>query len=144
MYGWFLQSHTLLPLKLNMKWIFLTFIDLMKILKSFLLYNWLIQPFSLDCNPVSHTTYVVSVNFIHDWRDIQFIFDCKQLYNAILFTSRAVARNLQKSPKQYFLILLFVRDAKAGIWSNKPTHYLLDYGNFESFYWPKKIFFTPS
>ena len=60
------------------------------------------------CNPsvsiidlISHTTYVVCVNFIHNWRNQQFKF-FKKLFIAILF----------------ILEPLFT--------SNKPTHYLLD------------------
>ena len=49
---------------------------------------------------VSHTTYVVCVNFIHKWRDLQFKVDSERqrffekLFMAILFTLRVFARNL--------------------------------------------------
>ena len=41
---------------------------------------------------VSHTTYVVAVNFIHKWRD--------QLFMAILFTLRVFARNLLRGNRR--------------------------------------------
>ena len=79
---------------------------------------------------VSHTTYVVSVNFIHEWRDLQLKIDSERqiflekLFMAILFTLRVFARNLLrgKRRKKYVFIFRFI-DA----WS---THYLLDYGDF--------------
>ena len=33
---------------------------------------WSLQPFSQDYELASHTTYVVCINFIHKWRDLQF------------------------------------------------------------------------
>ena len=36
------------------------------------IYNWPLQPFSQNFGLVSHTTYVVCVNFIRDWREVQF------------------------------------------------------------------------
>ena len=40
--------------------------------------------------PVSHTTYIVCVNFIREWRDLQFKVDPERqkLFMAILFTLR--------------------------------------------------------
>ena len=35
-------------------------------------YNWSLQPFSQDFGIASHTTHVVCVNFIREWRDLQF------------------------------------------------------------------------
>ena len=29
-------------------------------------------------DPISHTTYVLCVNFLHDWRDLQFKVDSEQ------------------------------------------------------------------
>ena len=50
---------------------------------------------------VSHTTYVVCVNFIHKWRNLQFKvyferhdFFFEKLFMAILFTLSVFARNL--------------------------------------------------
>ena len=39
------------------------------------IHNWSLQPFSQDYELVSYTTYVVCVNFIHKWRDLQFKVD---------------------------------------------------------------------
>ena len=36
------------------------------------MHNCSLQPFSQDYDLVSHTTYVVCANFIHEWRDLQF------------------------------------------------------------------------
>ena len=50
---------------------------------------------------VSHTTYVVYVNFIQKWRDLQFKVDSERqifekLFMTVLFPLRAFARNLLK------------------------------------------------
>ena len=39
------------------------------------IHNWPLQPFSQDYGLASHTTYVVCVNFIREWRDLQSNFD---------------------------------------------------------------------
>ena len=39
---------------------------------------WLLQPFSQDYNLASHTTYVVCVNFINEWRYLQFKVDSER------------------------------------------------------------------
>ena len=57
---------------------------------------------------VSHTTYVVCVNFIHMWWDLQFkddsehqiIFFFEKLFMAILFTLRVFARNLLRGNRR--------------------------------------------
>ena len=41
-------------------------------------YNWSLQPFSQDFDLASRTTYVVCVNLIHEWRDLQFNVDSKR------------------------------------------------------------------
>ena len=84
----------------------------------------------------SQTTYVVCVNFIHKWRDLQFNVDSEQqifLRNfswQFLFTFRVFARNLLRwhSLKEYFFIFYF-DGLEPGFTSNKPTHYPLDYGD---------------
>ena len=72
---------------------------------------------------VSHTTYVVCVNFIHKWRDLQFKVDSERqilekLIMTILFTFRVFARNLLRGKRRRTLAFS----------SNKPTQYLLDHG----------------
>ena len=42
------------------------------------IYNWKLQPLSQDYGLDSHTTYVVCVNFIHKWRDLQFKVDSER------------------------------------------------------------------
>ena len=85
-------------------------------------------------NLVSHTTYVVCGNFIHKWRlkstpNDEFL---EKLFMTILFTLRVFARNLLRFPKKYFRISFWCLawDSNPGFSSNKPTHYLLDHGNF--------------
>ena len=74
---------------------------------------------------VFHTTYVVCVNFIHKWRDLQFKVDSKRqnfekLSMAIFIYSQKSAE--RKSPKKYFSYFVLM--------SMKPTHYLLDHGDY--------------
>ena len=86
---------------------------------------------------VSHTTYVVCVNFIHKWRDLQFKVDSERqifekLLMANLFTLRVFARNLLRC---------LAWDSNPGFSSNKPTHYLLDHCDFNTIAIPRKIIF---
>ena len=85
---------------------------------------------------VSHTTYVVCVNFRHKWRDLQFkvdselqIFFFEKLFMAILFTLRVFARNLLGGNRRRntFRILFWCLawGSNPGFSSNMPTHYLL-------------------
>ena len=88
---------------------------------------------------VSHTTYVVCVNFIHKWRDLQFKVDSERqifwetFYGNFLFTLRVFARNLLRGNRRRntFRILFWCLawDSNPGFSSNKPTHYLLDHGD---------------
>ena len=88
---------------------------------------------------VSHTTYVVCVNFIHKWRDLQFKVDSErqiywELFMAILFTLRVFARNLLRGNRRRNTFRISFFDDWPGIRtqafaSNKPTRYLLDYGD---------------
>ena len=36
------------------------------------IYNWLVQPFRQNNGLATHTTYVVYVNLIYEWRGLQF------------------------------------------------------------------------
>ena len=52
---------------------------------------------------VSHTTYVVFVNFIHKWRfkvDSELQIFSEKLFIAILFTFRVFARNLERGNRR--------------------------------------------
>ena len=39
---------------------------------------WPLQPFSQDYNLASHRTYIVCVNFIHEWQGLQFKVDSER------------------------------------------------------------------
>ena len=102
------------------------------------------NPSSRIIDRVSHTTYVVCVNFIHKWRDLQFKFDSeRQIFwetfhgNFIYFQSFCQKSTERKSPKKYFLYFVSMSGLGLEIWlfsSNKPTHYLLDHGDFPFFF----------
>ena len=89
----------------------------------------------------SHTTYVVCVYFIHEWRDLQFQIDSERqifLRNfswQFVFTLRVFARNLLRGHRRRntFRILFWCLawGSNPGFTSNKPTHFLLDHGNFK-------------
>ena len=69
----------------------------------------------------SHTTYVLCVNFIHKWWDLQFKVDTERqilfekLFMAILFTFRVK----MKLPKKYFSY--FITMSSLGL---EPWHYV--------------------
>ena len=89
---------------------------------------------------VSYTTYVGCVNFIHKWRDLQFKVNSeRQIFSETfhgnsIFTLRVFARNLLRGKRwrNTFRISFWclARDSNPGFLSNKPTHFLLDHGNF--------------
>ena len=95
------------------------------------IHNWPLQPFSQDFGLSSHTSFVVGVNFIHKWRDLQFKVDSERqilffekLFITILFNLRVFARNLLRGNhwKRNFLYFGLM----PGLTSNKSTHYPLD------------------
>ena len=99
------------------------------------IHNWSLQPFSHIIGLVSHTTYVVCVNFIHKWRDLQFKVGSErpiflrnfswQFYLLSEFLLRGNRRFL------YFVSMPGLGMRNPGFIINKPTHYLLDdYGDF--------------
>ena len=45
------------------------------------IHNWLLQPFSQDYGLASHATNAVCVNFIGDWRDLQFKTDFWEIFS---------------------------------------------------------------
>ena len=104
--------------------------------------NWPLQPFSQDYGLTSHTTHVVILNFIREWRDLQFNVDSKRqifekLFFLFLFTLRIFARNLLRGNPRiniFFFHIMFwylAWDTNLGFTSNKPTHYLLDCDDFK-------------
>ena len=73
------------------------------------IYNWSLQPFSQDYSLASHTTHVVYVNFIRDWRDLQFNDDSERqifekLFHGWFIYSQSFCQKTaeRKSPKKYF------------------------------------------
>ena len=101
--------------------------------------HWSLQPFSQDFGLASHTTHIVCVNFIRDWRDLPFNVDFerqifeKLFHGRFLFYYQSFCQKYaeRKSPKKYFSYFVF--DDWPGIRnqalkSNKPTHYILDHG----------------
>ena len=93
---------------------------------------------------VSHTTYVVCVNFIYNcWVLLQFKFDSERqiFWETIqgsfyllfgVFARYLLRRNRQRNT---FCILFWCLawNSNPGFTSNSSTHYLLDYGDFNSF-----------
>ena len=79
------------------------------------MHNFPLKPFSQDYDLVSHTTHAVCVNFIREWRPLQFKVDSeRQIFGEIftwqaLFTLRVFARNLlkRKSPRKYYFFFIF-------------------------------------
>ena len=98
-------------------------------------YNPLVRIIDL----VSHTTYVVCVNFRQKWRDLQFKVDSeRQLFWEtfawqFLVTFRVFARNLLRGNRRRNTFRISFRclawDSNPGFSSNKPIHYLLEHGD---------------
>ena len=73
------------------------------------IHNWPLQPFSQDYGLASHSTHVVCVNFMREWRDLQFNVDSeRQIFEKLFhgnfiysqsFCQKSAAR---KSAKKYF------------------------------------------
>ena len=75
------------------------------------------NPYGQDDDLVSHTIYVVCVNIICKWRDLQFKIDCerqifKKPFMTILFAPKVFARNLLTVSlgRNNFSFLHFVSD----------------------------------
>ena len=79
------------------------------------IHNWPLQPFSQDYSLASHTTHVVCVNFIREWRDIQFNVDSERqifekLFHGNFIYSQSFCQKsaVRKSPKKYFSYFIFL------------------------------------
>ena len=59
-----------------------------------LLHKRLLQPFTQDCDLASHTTFVLVVNFMYKWWDLQFKVDFEQQIFEILVTRSVFAREV--------------------------------------------------
>ena len=98
---------------------------------------------------VSHTTYVVCVNFIHKWRDLQFKVDSERhiiwetFHGNFYWLSEFLPEICWEEIAEEILFvfhffLCLAWDSNPGFSSNKPTHYLLENGDFFSFEIQKK------
>ena len=97
---------------------------------SYLLHLF-IQPFIQDYNLASHTTYVINLSNIYEWRET---YSLKSTLNERFFDF-FFSRNLLsgKRLKKYFFIFPLVGDIWSGILidsshSNQPIHCLLECG----------------
>ena len=90
---------------------------------------------------VSPTTYVACVNFIHHWRDLQFKVDSERqifwetshgsFYLLSKFLPEICWEEIAKEILFVFRFWCLAWDSNPGFWFNKPTHYLLDHGDFK-------------
>ena len=105
------------------------------------IHNWPLQPFSQDYGLASHTTHVVCINFIHEWRDLQFNVDSerqifkKLFHGSFIYSQSFCQKSAERESRRRNIFLYFIFDDWPGIRtqafvSNKPTHYLLDHGDF--------------
>ena len=105
------------------------------------IHNWPLHSFSQDYGLASRITYVVCVNFICEWRDLQFngdrlfekLFHGRFIYSKIFYRKSAE----RKSPKKYFSYFIF--DDWPGILtqafaSKKPTHHILEHGDLQHYH----------
>ena len=93
---------------------------------------------------VSHTTYVVCFNFIHQWRDLQFKVDSERqifweiFHGNFICILRVFVRNLLRGNRRRnnFRISFWCLawDSNPGFSSNKPADYLLDHGDFKPYF----------
>ena len=88
---------------------------------------------------VSHTTYIVCINFIHKWRLLQFIVAAeRQIFQKPFMVVFLLSEFLpeicwEEIAKKILFVICFDSVAWAtnpGFTSNKPTHYLLNCGKF--------------
>ena len=84
----------------------------------------------LHNDPACHITQVACVNFIHEWRELQFNVE-KDFFQSFSqsFCQKSVER---KPPKKYFFLHILFLGPEYGFTSKNPTHYPLDYGNCQT------------
>ena len=58
------------------------------------IHNWPLQPFSQDYSLASNTTHVVWVNFIREWRDLQFNVDSERQILEKLFDDHCMYKKI--------------------------------------------------
>ena len=91
------------------------------------IHNWPLQTFSQDYDLASHTTYFVCFNFIHEWWDLQFKIDSEIQFYSQSFCQKSTEG---KEAEEIFSFLCLTWVLNSCLTSNKPTHYLLNYGDF--------------
>ena len=79
------------------------------------IHNWALQPFSQDYGLASNTTHIVCVNFMREWRDLQFNVDSElqifeKLFHGNFIYSQSFCQKSaeRKLPKKYFSYLIFL------------------------------------
>ena len=81
------------------------------------MHNWPLQFFSYDYGVASHTNYVVCLNFICEWRDVQFTVDSERqifeklfhvanLFDIQRFCQKSGERKLQKKWFASYFVLM--------------------------------------
>ena len=98
----------------------LKLVNLLGLMASFALrkpfiHNWPLQPFSQDYDTASHNAYIVCVNFLHEYQDIEFQVGSEQQIFEKLFLFFNTPSFCQKSaegklPKKYFRIFVLMFD----------------------------------
>ena len=78
-----------------------------KLYKFTYIHNWPLQPFSRDYGLAYHTTHVVCVNFIREWREVTYSLTSspndrflRNFFMTGLFTLRVFARNLLRGSRR--------------------------------------------
>ena len=102
------------------------------------IHNWVLQPFSQDYDLASYITHVVRINFIREWLDVQFnvdserqIFFKKICHFRFPLVSEFLPEICWEEIAYFFHVSFWWLSWYAKLFmSNKPSHYLLDYGNF--------------
>ena len=104
------------------------------------IHNWPLQSFSQDYGLASHTTHAVNVNFIRERRELQFNVDSEQqifwdTFHGNFIYSQSFCQKSARGSRRRNIFLYFIFDDWPGVRtqafaSNKPTHYVLDHGDF--------------
>ena len=69
-----------------------------------------LQPFSQDCNLISHTTHVVRVSRNYKWQNLQFYVDSEYQNFWHIFYNICILFLLLIAERNIFLIFQFARD----------------------------------
>ena len=90
----------------------------------------------LEIPYIHNLTHVVCVNFIHEWRDLQFNIDSERqifekhfhgrfIYSQSFCQKSAVRKSPEKNFFSHISFLFLAWNTNPGFTSNKPTNYLL-------------------